>query len=1281
MTQSASKRILWAFVAFFMVVLIGLVFWVGQYVFMSKTELEAKLTQVFHQPVTIESAQLTWHHLQPNLHIKNLTMSDKQGQANRVESLSLQLNWWRSLLNKEWLLNQLTMHNAKFYLSAAMLSQDQKHTSNVSRLQLIQKLRDRWLLRLYGTHIAIDNVGFYFAQANAKPILWQLKSLRSVVDKKTDTLQADITGPNAAVVHLGLDLGGSWSQPWDLHYDVEVQQLSLADIPYRSRIIIKGARMSAADFSVDLTGHWGHQASSANGEFSIKNIVWEHDSVAHSAAVDLSRLHNVAAKLDWFAEGKKAVFEFKNLSMLLNKTQRVLKHIRFSCLLSTEAYRLKKIVLSATSLQSVESQLRQLGVFTRQLDQIKAYNIQATLHDMTVNFDEEGAFKNIRVQIDQLHSQAINAIPGIQSLGGDLVFNQQQLYFDLTGLNTQLDFAHAMFNTPLRANVAIAGYFVKNDASWELQFSHFDFDDGNLLLKTSGQLKKDEGKPLRADIAGHFSLAQLAKIQHYLPKAKMSAALYRWLSSSLQFGSLQQGHLRIQGQMDQFPFTHAPGIFTVGGTLNNTTLKFAKTWSPLKNMYADLEFTGDSMHLLANTASIDGSAISIIDAHIPDLSKAVLAVTTKASGDMTNALQLLHHSPLRVGQRLQVLRSHGPYTLNLGLNINLHKDYQTTLNGDLFFNHDTLSLPKWLLTLQQLQGHLLFDENSLHSQDVTASWYGSPMALQVHTQAHAHQRPDTVFGLSGTLSSLSIDKFLGYKIDDFISGVAQCHAHLVIPDAKGSHTILQFQTDLKGMAIHAVSPLSKTAAEIAPLVVSLDIPGDSFALLHMSYNQAVYAESSWQPGDGFSKGILSFGKITSHTLPTKGLLVRGELSTLDIKQWRGFIDRLKADFMQGSSSAAAVVAPAWLNQIDIVADRCYILHHLFKDIHFIVLPKKTSLLLNVMSAAVLGSVNIPINPHEPWLLNFKRAHFPDISLKQSKSSADSFDWAQLPPIHADLHQLTVGKKYFSHVLMDSTPQKDAVQLATLNLTTADYALESHGVISLGSTKKAQLAGHFSARDLGSFLSDKGFAGIIYGGSLSANFSLQWPGSLLGFSLKHSAGEIKLNMTNGFLSISKTMKKDITLMRFLNLLSVQALPSHVLSGFMDIAHKGLKFNAINSDLSLSAGKLRLQHTSLDGPNVKVDALGSINMLNKTLNITIGVYPQVTSSLPLIAAIAGGPIVGIASWLINKIFIEPQVGKAMARFYDITGPWGKLAFTKVVSMPKTPFYLKHRGRNHD
>ena len=75
--------------------------------------------------------------------------------------------------------------------------------------------------------------------------------------------------------------------------------------------------------------------------------------------------------------------------------------------------------------------------------------------------------------------------------------------------------------------------------------------------------------------------------------------------------------------------------------------------------------------------------------------------------------------------------------------------------------------------------------------------------------------------------------------------------------------------------------------------------------------------------------------------------------------------------------------------------------------------------------------------------------------------------------------------------------------------------------------------------------------------------------------------------------------------------------------------------------------------VNGPVAKVNMNGYVDYIKKYCNLRIDVSPYVTSSVPVIATLAGGPVVGAITWVVNKI-ISPGLGKIIRFSYRAAGP---------------------------
>jgi len=142
------------------------------------------------------------------------------------------------------------------------------------------------------------------------------------------------------------------------------------------------------------------------------------------------------------------------------------------------------------------------------------------------------------------------------------------------------------------------------------------------------------------------------------------------------------------------------------------------------------------------------------------------------------------------------------------------------------------------------------------------------------------------------------------------------------------------------------------------------------------------------------------------------------------------------------------------------------------------------------------------------------------------------------------------------------------------------------------------------------------------------------------------------------------ESDLGLGKLLNLLSLQSLPFTIASGFQSLGEKGFEFNELKGSIDLVNGKGTIKSLSLVGPIAWVTATGNIDFSKKLYDLQLTVIPNITSSIPLILAIASGPIAGVIGLVANKI-LGSQIGKAAEQNITVKGSWKN---PSVLKLPK-------------
>jgi uncharacterized protein YhdP len=142
--------------------------------------------------------------------------------------------------------------------------------------------------------------------------------------------------------------------------------------------------------------------------------------------------------------------------------------------------------------------------------------------------------------------------------------------------------------------------------------------------------------------------------------------------------------------------------------------------------------------------------------------------------------------------------------------------------------------------------------------------------------------------------------------------------------------------------------------------------------------------------------------------------------------------------------------------------------------------------------------------------------------------------------------------------------------------------------------------------------------------------------------------------------------DTGIGKLLGILSLQALPKRITLDFTDVFSSGFEFDNINGNATLKNGVMQTQDLHIDGSSAKVTMKGSVNLNDETQNLRVEVLPTLGSSVSMLSAFAGGPVVGIGALIVNKVLGNP-LDKLMSFEYNVSGTWSEPNVIKVGETP--------------
>jgi uncharacterized protein YhdP len=185
--------------------------------------------------------------------------------------------------------------------------------------------------------------------------------------------------------------------------------------------------------------------------------------------------------------------------------------------------------------------------------------------------------------------------------------------------------------------------------------------------------------------------------------------------------------------------------------------------------------------------------------------------------------------------------------------------------------------------------------------------------------------------------------------------------------------------------------------------------------------------------------------------------------------------------------------------------------------------------------------------------------------------------------------------------------------------------------------------------VGSVLEAMDISSVMRGGQTLVHFDAWWEGPPAAFALKDLNGEIDFSVVQG-----NILTADPGAGRMLGLLSLTELPRRLAMDFRDVFDEGFSFDEAKGTMNLEDGTSYTDDMVLSSTVAEITIVGSTDLVAQTFDYEFAVRPGVSKTLPVIGAIAGGPV-GVAAGLALQAILRNTLGEAAEARYTIRGPW--------------------------
>lgn len=1236
------------------------------------------LTHAIGRPVTIEKIAGDWDGLRPRLSLVNLNMLDAQKHSALVlPSVHVSVSWL-SLLTAELRFASLEIDRPEL-----LIRRDLQGNMFVGGVAVAQQggggndLTD-WLLHQSRMVARNALIVWLDEQRGAPPLVLQNVDVRieSIFNRHRFALRATVPSELASPLDVRGDFHGASfndAQGWRGQLFTQLQYADITawrpwlDMPRelsRGRGALRGW--------LEVTAG---KVSRLQVDLAVRDV-----STKLADDVPEMTLRSLNGRATWHALDSGFELETKKLTMQLENGVSLPTTDLYLRILNAQAKQPASGEIRANLLQletlvslanfvPIPADLRaELDAFAPrgQVNNLKA-QWQGTPEYLS-GFRLKGQFQNIALR-------QVGKVPGFSGLtaeidgdqtGGNLSIKSQQLHVDAPGVMREPMVFHTLTGR----------------ASWEHQDKELVVDVDSLAVsnadaegKAHGSYRTLKGTPGVLDLTVNLSRADVRQVARYTPLVVMNVKVNDWLHDALLAGTSNDFHLRILGNLKDFPFDQNHlGQFELSAHVQDGAVQFARDWPVIEKASGSLLMRGKKLELSCSEAMTSGVHLRNLSVQLPDIAARVpsLEFKTQAEDTTHDFLQYIQQSPVRGYTQgfTDSIRVQGNGELDLAIQIPRLDQALVEVQGTYHIRNNEVDLGAHAPVMRQVNGELQFTQTGLQTHQLTAEILGGPAQIQVKTIPNG--------GVQATLSGLSnldvLRQANPHPVLNYLGGSTPWNAQVSF-DSK----VLQVKinSNLQGVGSTLPAPFGKLRNESSPLSVDLKsgvVRSLKERVARVQINVAIEAgklfsasviQQSVHGVDVVKRAAINFGG--QGVWPEQdGIWIVGNLPELSVQGWEGLL----------SVSNQNTTVPMTIDGADLHIARLTGYGHTVKDLHIAASKRGDGLAAQLDSQSLNGELFW--QPHGFQNAGKLNARFKYLNwtsdattepLRAASTSAvpdtavpKVLQPGKLPALEVAIDQLQISGKQIGQLELIGHPEGDSWRLRRLLLTNPDGSLSGDGVwtdVSGKAQTKINLMLEIS--NAGKILDRSGYPNTVKDGSGKLAANLAWVGAPEAFNIETLEGTLKLDTGKG-----RFLKIDPGAGKLLSVLSLQALPKHIALDFTDVFSEGFQFDNINGNASIHDGSMMTQDFHIDGSAAKVLMKGSVDLNRETQDLRVEVLPSIGSGISLISAFAINPVVGLSAFVVDKILGNP-LDKLVSFEYNISGTWTDPSVVKVGEKP--------------
>jgi len=580
----------------------------------------------------------------------------------------------------------------------------------------------------------------------------------------------------------------------------------------------------------------------------------------------------------------------------------------------------------------------------------------------------------------------------------------------------------------------------------------------------------------------------------------------------------------------------------------------------------------------------------------------------------------------------------GPGELNVALEISMNDVDNIQFTGTYDFQGSSIRNEEaGIPALKNIYGVLEFDNDSVIIKKSNATLYNSPIEIELITKLDINQ-----FNVNGIINSEFIGKILGAQFSNKIDGQASWSAEINLFNDK---TDILVSSDMSGLSINSLGNLNKNADELESFYFSKKSTSKNSEKINFSYGNSVTAEIN-KERDSDGKFVNTAGLISinspNNILPKSGVRLIANLDYFNADDYMEFIGGRGGSFL---TEASFLIKE--LNILNYKVNNASIKYMPTKEpIKY--MSQKANAVIKIDSNEVSG--NLSWNSNKNLLVaELEKLHL----IAASKKDNESVKTIMNPPkLDLKINSLKIENEDYDYVEFRGGKDNSVWNIDHFLINIGGGPISGDGYWSSDSENpQTNINFDWEMPSVEHSLEKLGYPNLMKNGkNASIAGLLSWDGSPFNFDIKKLSGNFLLRITDGTI-----LESEPGVARLFGLLTLQNLPRRLSLDFSDIFRKGFIFDSISANVKADNGVLYSNNFKMSGPAAEVLMEGQVSIAEQTQDLHVLVKPRVSDSFS-IAALVGGPLVGAAAFIAQKLLKDP-LNKILTSEYQLIGTWDK------------------------